>query len=149
MTENKISIKFAKGGVGSGHRGHAGRPGKRGGSLPGGGEGGISNMSQNELSGLITESMSDDRATKFIGDDGDRVILETTMTFDSEETAKAIYNEEGKGKYHLPALIDTLDEEASTSVYNYDSKQDIFADHMTQEGNKIILEWGLFYTSKD
>ena len=36
---NKISIKFYKGGTGSGHRGHSGRPGKRGGSLPGTGGG--------------------------------------------------------------------------------------------------------------
>ncbi len=107
-------------------------------------------MSQNELSGLITESMSDCRATKFLGDDGDRVILETTMEFDSEETAKAIYaEEEGEGEYHLPALMDALNSEASSGAYNYNSKQDIFADHMTQKGNKVILEWGLFYTSKD
>ena len=39
MTENKISIKFTKGGVGSGFHGHAGRPGKVGGSSPGGGGG--------------------------------------------------------------------------------------------------------------
>ena len=30
--DNKISIRFVKGGSGSGHHGHSGRPGKRGGS---------------------------------------------------------------------------------------------------------------------
>ena len=35
---NKLTLTFRKkGGTGSGHRGHAGRPGKRGGSTPGGG----------------------------------------------------------------------------------------------------------------
>ncbi len=39
MPDNKISIKFTKGGAGSGHRGHSGRPGKVGGSSPGVGSG--------------------------------------------------------------------------------------------------------------
>lgn len=34
MSKAKLTLHF-KGGPGSGHRGHAGRPGKRGGSLPG------------------------------------------------------------------------------------------------------------------
>ncbi len=36
MSRDKITITFEKGGAGSGHYGHAGRPGKRGGSLPSG-----------------------------------------------------------------------------------------------------------------
>jgi hypothetical protein len=42
IDEDKVALTFVKGGKGSGHKGHAGRPGKHGGSAPGSGGGGSS-----------------------------------------------------------------------------------------------------------
>ncbi len=62
MSKAKLTLRF-KGGPGSGHRGHAGRPGKRGGSSPGGG-----GASPEQVHNKRTEVLRNDVA-RYLGDE--------------------------------------------------------------------------------
>ena len=80
--------KTLKGGTGSGHHGHGGRPGKRGGSSPGKGGGGMvgatdfSTMSRSEATGATVKRLSNAKqATSVTGKPQNRIVVSANGNF--------------------------------------------------------------------
>lgn len=90
----KFTLTFRKGGAGSGHHGHRGRPGKRGGSVSGGGAG----AGAPDVVGAGAPDAGDDWQTWYIG---------KIPTYSFEDAERASQNAARGSDFKYPAVVQT------------------------------------------
>lgn len=96
MSKARLTLHF-KGGPGSGHRGHAGRPGKRGGSLPSGGVGYNPKVAIKDASQFFAALDKDERmrsiAVGLMADGTFPDIMNITESLDMSEIAGGMWTD--------------------------------------------------------